>query len=412
MLTATECKTATCPPGKPRARLSDAEGLYLEVSPAGSRRWFVKYRHNGAEKRLALGAYPAVTLAEARRKRDAAKKLLAEGTDPVLQRQQAQLKARYAAQETVEAVAEEWFAMQAPTWSSTHRGRVQLILERILLPALGKRRMADVEPLELLALLRKLEAGKDREMPTRTLQAAGQIWRFGLSTGRASRDISADLRGALRPYRNTPLPALTDPAKLGALLRAIKGYSGGPVVRAALQLAPLLFQRPGEFRGARWSEIDLPNAMWTIPGARMKRRISDKETGGDHLVPLSRQAVQILEALRPYTEASGWVFPAEGGRGQCMSENTLRVALIQLGFDKIQTAHGFRATARTILAEVLEFDTQLIEAQLAHAVKDVNGRSYNRTSFVAQRRAMMQRWADFLEQLERGAEVIAFPQQA
>lgn len=412
MLTAKQCQTATCPPDKPRARLADSGGLYLEISPAGARSWFWKYRHGGKERRLALGSFPAVSLAEARRGRDEAKKLLAEGADPVLQRQQARLKAQFAGRETVEAVSQEWFAMQQTHWSAVHRGRVQLILERNLLPALGKRSMASIEPLELLALLRKLEAGGDKELPKRTLQTAGAVWRYGVSTGRASRDISGDLKGALKPFSNRPMAAITDAAKLGELLRAIKGYTGSVTVRAALQLAPMLFQRPGELRAATWAEIDLQNALWTIPGARMKRTKIGKETGGDHLVPLSTQAVQILEALRPYTEASGWVFPGGGKGNSCMSENALRIALIALGYGDTQTAHGFRATARTILAEVLEFPTELIECQLAHAVRDANGRSYNRTSFVAQRRAMMQRWADYLEQLERGAEVIPFPQQA
>lgn len=233
------------------------------------------------------------------------------------------------------------------------------------------------------------------------------MWRYGVATGRVNRDITADLKGALSPYRGKHFAAITDPVRLGELLRAIKGYKGGPVVRAALQLAPMLFQRPGELRAARWEEIDLQNAMWTIPAARMKRRKDGKEHGDPHLVPLPTQAVRILEILKPYTESTGLVFPGERQRDRPISENSVRVALISMGYaPDIQTWHGFRATARTMLAERLEFDPLLIEAQLAHAVKDANGRAYNRTTYLKQRRDMMQRWADYLDKLAAGADVI------
>jgi integrase len=219
--------------------------------------------------------------------------------------------------------------------------------------------------------------------------------------------MTADLKGALSPYRGKHFAAITEPVRLGELLRAIKGYKGGPIVRAALQLAPMLFQRPGELRGATWAEIDMDGALWTIPAARMKRGKEGKENGQPHLVPLPTQAVRILEVLKPYTESTGLVFPGERQRSKPISENSVRTALIAMGYTSdIQTWHGFRATARTMLAEVLEFEPLVIEAQLAHSVRDANGRAYNRTTYLKQRQEMMQSWADYLDKLSVGADVI------
>ncbi|TSE26227.1 Prophage integrase IntS [Tepidimonas thermarum] len=407
MLTDAQCKNAVCSPGKPRARLADSGGLYLEVSPAGSKRWFLKYRSAGKEYRLALGSYPTVGLTAARRARDAAKLQKAQGIDPIQAKKVEKLKAVNPAGDTFKVVALEWFEKQEPHWSEAHAVRAKRQLERDLFPWLGERRLADIEPVELLAALRKVEERGAIETADRGLMLARQVWRYGVATGRVNRDITADLKGALSPYRGKHFAAITDPVRLGELLRAIKGYKGGPVVRAALQLAPMLFQRPGELRAARWEEIDLQNAMWTIPAARMKRRKDGKEHGDPHLVPLPTQAVRILEILKPYTESTGLVFPGERQRDRPISENSVRVALISMGYTPdIQTWHGFRATARTMLAERLEFDPLLIEAQLAHAVRDANGRAYNRTTYLKQRRDMMQRWADYLDKLAAGADVI------
>jgi integrase len=246
------------------------------------------------------------------------------------------------------------------------------------------------------------------ETADRGLMLARQVWRYGVATGRVGRDITADLKGALSPYRGKHFAAITDPVHFGELLRAIKVYKGGPIVRAALQLAPMLFQRPGELRGASWAEIDLENALWTIPAARMKRKKDGKENGDPHLVPLPTQAIRILEILKPYTESTGLVFPGERQRDKPISENSVRSALIALGYTAdIQTWHGFRATARTLLAERLEFDPLVIEAQLAHAVRDANGRAYNRTTYMKQRGELMQRWADYLDKLAAGADVVS-----
>lgn len=407
MLTDAQCKNAVCSPGKPRARLADSGGLYLEVSPAGSKRWFLKYRSAGKEYRLALGSYPAVSLTAARRARDAAKLQKAQGIDPIQAKKVEKLKAVNPAGDTFKVVALEWFEKQEPHWSEANAVRAKRQLERDLFPWLGERRLADIEPVELLAALRKVEERGAIETADRGLMLARQVWRYGVATGRVNRDITVDLKGALSPYRGKHFAAITDPVRLGELLRAIKSYKGGPVVRAALQLAPMLFQRPGELRGARWEEIDLENAMWTIPASRMKRRKDGKEHGDPHLVPLPTQAVRILEILKPYTESTGLVFPGERQRDRPISENSVRVALIAMGYTPdIQTWHGFRATARTMLAERLEFDPLLIEAQLAHAVRDANGRAYNRTTYLKQRRDMMQRWADYLDKLAAGADVI------
>ena len=407
MLTDAECRNAACPADKPRVRLTDAGGLYLEVSPSGSKRWFWKFRKGASETRLALGSYPEVSGPVARKKRDTARLDRANGIDPVQTRKVAKLTASNPAGDSFKVVAMEWYDKQAPHWSEAHAVRSKRQLERDLFPWLGERKMADVTPMELLAALRKTEERGAIETADRGLMLARQVWRYAVATGRAERDIAADLKGALSPYRGKHFAAITDPVKLGELIRAIRAYKGGPIVRAALQLAPMLFQRPGELRAADWSEIDLEAALWTIPAARMKRSKDGKENGDPHLVPLSTQAVEVLRGLHGYTGHGAKVFPGERSHDRPISENSVRTALITLGYTpEIQTWHGFRATARTMLAEQLECDPLVIEAQLAHAVKDANGRAYNRTTYLKQRIDMMQRWADYLDKLAAGADVI------
>ena len=412
MLTDAHCRNATCPPERKQARFSDSGGLYLQVSPNGSKRWFLKYRTGGKEKQLALGSYPDVGLTAARKARDAAKLQKAAGLDPVQARKVEKLKATNPAGDTFQAVALEWHAKQAPQWSEGHAERALRQLERDLFPWIGPRRLSEIEPVELLATLRKIEERGAIETADRGLMLCRQVWRYGVATGRVSRDITADLKDALTPYRGRHFAAITEPVKLGELLRAIQAYRGGPIVRAALQLAPLLFQRPGELRAAAWAEIDLDAALWTIPPARMKREKDGKENGAPHLVPLPRQAVEILRELHQLTGRSALVFPGERNHERPISENSVRTALISMGYTPdLQTWHGFRATARTMLAERLDFDPLVIEAQLAHAVKDANGRAYNRTQYLKHRAAMMQAWADYLDKLRQGAEVIQLPQR-
>lgn len=412
MLTDAHCRNATCPPERKQARFPDAGGLYLQVSPAGSKRWFLKYRTAGKEKQLALGSYPDVSLTAARKARDAAKLQKAHGVDPVQVRKVGKLKATNPAGDTFKAVAVEWFGKQKTQWSEGHAERALRQFDRDLFPWLGERRLSEIEPVELLATLRKIEARGAIETADRGLMLARQVWRYGVATGRVGRDITGDLKGALSPYRGRHFAAITDPVKLGELLRAVQSYRGGPIVRAALQLAPLLFQRPGELRGAAWEEIDLDAALWTIPAARMKRKKDGKENGAPHLVPLSAQAVAVLRDLHPLTGHGALVFPGERNHDRPMSENSVRTALISMGYTpEIQTWHGFRATARTMLAERLDVDPLVIEAQLAHAVKDANGRAYNRTQYLTHRARMMQAWADYLDKLRQGADVIPLPQR-
>lgn len=407
MLTDAECKNAICPPEKPRARLACSGGLYLEVSPAGSKRWFWKYRKDGKEGRMALGSYPDVGPKDARKARDAAKLQKAEGSDPVQVRKREKLKSTVPAANTFKATALEWYAMKLDSWSSHYAIREKRNLEKDLFPFLGDRDIGDIEAIELLAVIRRVEERGALDVAHRVQTTAGQVWRYAVATARAPRDISADIRGALKPHHGKHFAAITEPVKLGELIRVIRGYQGGPIVRAALQLAPILFQRPGELRAAEWAEFDLDGALWTIPAARMKRSVDGKKNGDPHLVPLPSQAVDILRNLHPLTGHSVLLFPGERSHERPISDNTLRAALLTLGYgpDK-QSVHGFRATARTLLAEELNIDPLVIEAQLAHAVKDANGRAYNRTQYLKHRTAMMQQWADYLEKLARGADVI------
>jgi integrase len=403
VLTDKQCKNALCPPEKKRVRFTDSGGLYLEVSPAGSKRWFWKLYANGKESRLALGSYPTVGLSDARKKRDEFRLQKLDGRNPIEVRKVEKLKSVGSIGDRFREVALEWHSRQKTQWSDGHALRALRQLERDLFPFIGERRLVDVEPTELLGTIRKIEKRGAIETADRGLMLCRQIWRYGIATGRTSRDITEGLKDALSPYRGKHFAAITEPEKFGLLLRAIDAYNGGPVVRAALKLAPLLFQRPGELRAAAWTEMDLDGALWTIPAARMKRNRAGKESGDAHLVPLSKQAVKILKGLHPYTGHGTLVFPGERSHERAMSENSVRTALISMGYtSELHTWHGFRATARTMLAERLDVDPLVIEAQLAHAVKDANGRAYNRTQYLQQRSAMMQGWADYLDVLRAG----------
>ena len=413
MLTDAHCRNATCPPDKKRERLSDSGGLYLEVSPTGSKRWFWKYRLAGLEKRLALGSYPDSGLTAARKARDLAKKGKADGSDPAQVRKVEKIRAATPAGDTFKATALEWYAMKLDSWSSHYAIREKRNLEKDLFPFLGDRPIGKIEPIELLTVVRRVEERGALDVAHRVLTTAGQVWRYAVATARAPRDVSADIRGALKPHHGKHFAATTDPAKLGELMRAIHAYQGGPIVRAALQLAPVLFQRPGELRAAAWAEFDLDAALWTIPAARMKRRKDGKENGDPHLVPLPTQAVDILRKLHPLTGHGALVFHGERSHDRPISDNTLRAALLTLGYGPdVQSVHGFRATARTLLAEELNIDPLVIEAQLAHAVKDANGRAYNRTQYMRHRATMMQVWADYLDKLRKGGDVIPMPSRA
>jgi integrase len=404
---------------KPRAkavRLFDGGGLYLEIAPSGGRWWRLKYRFGGKEKRVSLGVYPAVPLAGrkdkqtglwidgARDRRDRARQLLAKGIDPSDHR-----KALKSAQEdrvanSFELVAREWFAKFAPQWAPTHGDKNLRRLERDIFPWLGARPIGDVTAPDLLTAMRRIEGRGVGEAAHRARQICGQVFRYAIATGRVERDPTADLRGALAPVRGRHLAAMTDPKAIGGLLRAIDAYEGYLVTKSALRLAPLVFVRPGELRGAEWAEIDLERAEWNIAAERMKMRVA-------HLVPLARQAIEILTELRPLTGGGRYVFPCARTTGRPMSSNAILAALRRMGFPKEQmSGHGFRALARTVLDEVLGVRPDFIEHQLAHAVRDPLGRAYNRTSHLPERRAMMQQWADYLDNLRDGGEVITLHQ--
>jgi len=378
-------------------KLFDGSGLYLLLSPSGAKGWRLKYRIAGKEKLLSLGTYPAVSLKQARIKRDDAKRLLAAGIDPSATRKA--VKIAKAGAESFEAIAREWFAKFEPSWVDAHASRIIRRLERDVFPWLGQRPIREITAPELLTVIRRIESRGALETAHRALCNSGQVFRYGVATGRAQRDPAADLRGALPPTKERHLAALTDPKAVGALLRAIDSYRGTFVVACALRVAPLVFVRPGELRKAQWSEFDLDSAQWSIPPERMKSRQA-------HLVPLSRQAVAILRELHPLTGPDGYVFPSARSARRPMSDNAVLAALRRMGFSgEEMSGHGFRAMARTILDEVLNVPPHLIEHQLAHKVKDPLGRAYNRTSHLAERRQMMQRWADYLDDLVSGAKV-------
>ncbi|QIL69250.1 integrase arm-type DNA-binding domain-containing protein [Diaphorobacter sp. HDW4B] len=414
MLTDAHCKNAICSPGLKRERLADSGGLYLEVSPSGSKRWFWKYRFEGKEGRMALGSYPAVGLTAARKApRDAAKIQKAEGVDPVQARKVKKLKGTRDGGDSFKAVALEWHARQESEWSSGHAERTKRQLERVLFPWIGDRQMGGIEPMELLAALQKIEERGAIETADRALMLCRQVWRYWLPTAsNTQRDITEGLKSRLTPYRGSNFPAIVEPKRFGELLRAMDAYKGSPMVRTALLLAPLLYQRPGNLRSMEWSELDLDGALWTIPSLKMKRTKKEKEQGDAHVVPLPTQAVELLRNLHPLTGHGMYVFPGQREHTRPMSDNSVRSALYSLGFGDEQSWHGFRASARTMLVDQLELDPLAIEANLAHAVKDANGRSYNRTQYLTKRFDQMQQWANYLDKLRKGVDVLTLPQRA
>lgn len=385
-LTDTACRTAQ--PNDSAYKLADAHGLYLLVKPAGGRYWRLDYRFAGKRKTLALGVYPAVSLKAARDKREEARRLLANGIDPGEHRK----IDRNSGNETFEAVAREWFTKFSPTWVPTHAGRVLRRLERDIFPRIGSRPAGEITAPQLLAVLRRIEHRGAVETAHRALQNCGQIFRYAIATGRAERDPSADLRGALPPVKQRHHASIIAPAAIGELLRAIGGYEGSEITRCALQLAPLVFVRPGELRHAEWGEINFETNEWRIPAEKMKMRTA-------HIVPLSAQAKTVLEELRPLTGTGHYLFPSIRGRNRPMSENTVNAALRRLGYTKDQmTGHGFRSMASTLLNE-RGFHRDAIERQLAHGERDKVRAAYNYAEHVAERHRMMQEWADYLDGL-------------
>ena len=398
-------------PGEKLRRLSDERGLYLEIAPSGGKWWRWKYRYGGKEKRLSLGTYPDTTLKAAREARDGARSQLAAGIDPGAARKAIKAARIDAPADSFEAVAREWLtSIHGAKVSEGHAERTRIRLEQDVFPWLGAQRLGEIKAPELLACLRRVEARGAIETAHRIKQACGQVFRYGIATGRCERDPSPDLRDALRPIQTRHHAAIIEPKRVGELLRSIADYRGLPVTRAALQLAALVFQRPGEIRQAEWVEVDFDAGLWVIPSTRIKRTLQAKASGAAHVVPLSTQALAVLRELQPLTGHGRYVFPSLRTGERPMSDNAILSALRRMGFPKDEmTGHGFRAMARTMLAERLGVDEAVIEAQLAHAVRDSLGRAYNRTEFIDQRRTMMQTWADYLDKLRDGAEVLPFP---
>ena len=403
--------------------IGDGGGLVLEAQPSGAGWWRLRYtRADGSENRQSLGTYPAVTLALAREKRSDALKLLADGTDPSTARKavklerdlsdevQTLLDAGLPIPGTFAFVAREWLAtVHQGKVSEGHAATTRTRLERDVFPWLGHRPLNEIEAPELLDCLRRIEARGAIETAHRIKSACGQVFRYGIATGQCKRDPAPDLRDALRPVDTTRHhAAITDPAGVAALLRAMHSYQGHPVTRAALHLSALLLLRPGELRHMQWSWIDFDTATLTVPAEMMKRSKTAKANGIPHLVPLAEQAITLLTDLHALTGRGRFVFPSLLKGDRCMSENTVRGALRRMGYaNDDMTAHGFRATARTLIAERLGIAAEIIEAQLAHSVADALGRAYNRTTFAEQRRDMMRKWADYLDQLREGAHILA-----
>jgi len=407
------------PADKP-VKMTDGDGMYIEVQPSGAKYWRLKYRIDGVEKRLSLGVYPEVSLADARRRREDARRLIAAGTDPSKIR-----KADKAAQaEKVEAsrladaglpgpgtfefVAREWLkTVHEAKVSAGHADRTRVRFEQDVFPWLGRRQIGEIEAPDLLECIRRIEARGAIETAHRAKDACGQVFRFAIASGLCKRDPAADLKDALRPVPTRHHAAIVDPTPAAALLRDMEAYQGHPVTRAALSLSALLLLRPGELRHMEWAWVDLDAALLTVPGEVMKRTKADKADGPPHLVPLAKQAVEILRGLHAVTGHGRYVLPALTTGERCMSENTVRSALRRLGYaNDDMTAHGFRAMARTMIAERLGVAPEVIEAQLAHAVAGPLGRAYDRTTYMDQRCEMMTKWADYLDRLRAGAQVI------
>lgn len=378
-------------------KLADGGGMYLEIMPNGSKYWRLKYRFDGKEKRLALGVYPDVSLALARERRQDARTLLAKGIDPSENKKAVKAAKSDKLDNSFEVVAREWIISHMANKAASHRDKVVRRFELYIFPWLGNKPIADITTPQILEVIKRIEKLGILETAHRALQTSGQVFRYAVQTGRAIRDITADLKGALPPSRTVHMASFTEPSEVAELLRAIDGFKGTLTVQCALRLAPLVFVRPSELRMAKWADIDLDSGEW---------RYLVSKTKTDHLVPLPSQAIEILREIKPLSGHGEYVFMGGHSPLKPMSESAINAALKRMGYDtKTQiTGHGFRAMARTILHERLNIDPHIIEHQLAHKVPDTLGATYNRTKFIEQRKSMMQVWADYLDNLKAGAK--------
>lgn len=386
-------------------KLADSGGLYLQVTPAGGKLWRFKYRLDGKEKLLAIGTYPAISLSDARKQRDEARAMVASGKDPSREKQRTKLQSRMKAENTFEAISSEFCTKRKSdgerAWSPNTAKRSEYLLSQIN-PSIGKMPIEEIEPIDVLGAVRKIEAKGNLESARRTLQLASMVFRYAVATARIKSDPTRDLKGALATPKVTHHAAIIDAKKLGELLRAIDGYMGHELTRLALQLAPHVFTRPGELRHADWAEIDLTSAVWTIPGAKMKMR-------KDHKIPLSQQSVALFREVQAITGPTGFAFPSIRSRARPMSANTLNAALRRMGFTgKEMTSHGFRGTASTLLNESGKWHPDAIERALSHRDKDKIRAAYHRGAYWDERVAMAQWWSDYLDLLRDGAEIVPF----
>lgn len=374
-------------------KLSDGRGLYLEISPSGGKWWRYKYRFDGKEKRISLGTYPDISLAKARDNHIAARKLLAEGIDPSEDRKSKKAIKKINAENSFEQVARAWWKSHMQNKAASHKDKVIRRFELYLFPWIGNKPISDITSPQILEVIRRIEKLNIAETAHRTLQTAGQVFRYAVQNGYALRDVTVDLKGAIPPTTTKHMAAFTEPKQIAELLRAIDGFKGTLTVQCALKLSPLVFVRPSELRQARWKDIDLDAGQWCYLVSKTKT---------DHLVPLSTQAVEILRTIQPLSGHGEYVFQGGHSPLRPMSEAAINAALKRMGYDTQSeiTGHGFRAMARTILHERLNIDPHIIEHQLAHKVPDTLGAAYNRTKFIDQRKIMMQSWADYLDALK------------
>jgi integrase len=391
-------------PGSKPQHLFDGKGLFLLVTPSGGKWWRFKYNYDRKSKTISFGTYPEISLADARQRREDARKLLANGVDPSVNRKAVKSAKEELLANSFEFIAREWHEQQKAdnAWTAEHAVTIMNRMEKDMFPWIGSKPITEVTAKDIRTILDRVKSRGVIETARRCRTISSQVFTYAISTDRAMYDVAASLRKHLPATSKTRkhMAAVTDPKELAPLLRAIDGYQGGFVAKCALRLLPLLFVRPGELRHMEWTEIDLEAAEWNIPGVKMKMK-------QPHLVPLSSQAVEILTEIKQLTGNGKYVFPSTRSTARCMSDNTINAAFRRMGFDgETITGHGFRATARTILDEILSFRVDFIEHQLAHAVKDPNGRAYNRTAHLAERRKMMQTWADYLDGLKAGAKVI------
>lgn len=390
----TDFQISKAKPREKQYKLFDGGGLFLIVAPNGGKWWRLKYRIQGKEKLISLGTYPDTPLSDARKHCDTARKQLAQGINPAEAQKQQKAAQVESALNSFEHIAKEWISKQNNCWSDENTKIVTRLLNANVFPAIGDRPISEIKAPEVLSVLRKLEERGVLKCAQRVRTICSQAFRYAIAIGKTERDPAADLRGALAVPKKNHFAAVTDPKAVGLLLRAIDNLSGTHIVKSAMQLAPLVFVRPGELRHAEWDEINFEEEIWSIPADKMKMKIP-------HLVPLSRQAILILRGIQPATGSSQYVFHSARSKNEPMSDMALLTALRRMGYSKGQmTPHGFRAMARTLIDEVLQIRPDFIEHQLAHAVRDPNGRAYNRTAHLEERRKMMQRWADYLDELK------------